>query len=98
MYIIRFSKQADKDKKLLKGAGLDSKAKKLLNIIAENPFQNPPPYEGLVGNLNGYYSRRINIQHRLVYQVYTEPVVLDGVEYEGTIKIARMWSHYDAVK
>ncbi|MBD5463902.1 MAG: Txe/YoeB family addiction module toxin [Lachnospiraceae bacterium] len=98
MYIIRFSKQADKDKKLLKGAGLDSKAKNLLNIIAENPFQNPPPYEGLVGNLNGYYSRRINIQHRLVYQVYTEPVVIDEVEYEGTIKIARMWSHYDAVR
>ena len=98
MYIIRFSKQADKDKKLLKGAGLDSKAKNLLNIIAQNPFQNPPPYEGLVGNLNGYYSRRINIQHRLVYQVYTEPVVIDEVEYEGTIKIARMWSHYDAVR
>lgn len=60
MYLIRFSKQADKDKKLLKGAGLDKKAKELLNIIAENPFQNPPPYEGLVGNLSGYYSRRIN--------------------------------------
>ena len=98
MYIIRFSKQADKDKKLLKGAGLDSKAKNRLNIIAQNPFQTPPPYEGLVGNLNGYYSRRINIQHRLVYQVYTEPVVIDEVEYEGTIKIARMWSHYDAVR
>ena len=64
----------------------------------ENPFQNPPPYEGLVGNLNGYYSRRINIQHRLVYQVYNEPVVIDGKEYEGTIKIVRMWSHYDAVR
>lgn len=98
MYIIRFSKQADKDKKLLKGAGLDSKAKNLLNIIAENPFRNPPSYEGLVGNLNGYYSRRINIQHRLVYQVYTEPVVIDGKEYEGTIKVARMWSHYDSVR
>ena len=98
MYIIRFSKQADKDKKLLKGAGLDSKAKNLLNIIAENSFQNPPPYEGLVGNLNGYYSRRINIQHRLVYQVYNEPVAIDGKEYEGTIKIVRMWSHYDAVR
>ena len=97
MYIIRFSKQADKDKKLLKGAGLDSKAKNLLNIIAENSFQNPPPYEGLVGNLNGYYSRRINIQHRLVYQVYNEPVAIDGKEYEGTI-IVRMWSHYDAVR
>ena len=98
MYIIKFSKQADKDKKLLKGAGLDSKAKKVLSIIAQNPFQNPPPFEGLVGNLSGYYSRRINIQHRLVYQVYNEPVAIDGKEYEGTIKIVRMWSHYDAVR
>ena len=98
MYIIRFSKQADKDKKLLKGAGLDSKAKNLLNIIPDNAFRSAPPYEGLVGNLNGYYSRRINIQHRLVYQVYTEPVVIDGKEYEGTIKVARMWSHYDSVR
>lgn len=97
MYIIRFSKQADKDKKLLKGAGLAPKAKNLLNLIAENPFQNPPPYEGLVGNLNGFYSRRINIQHRLVYQVYHEPVVIDGIDYEGTIKVIRMWSHYNAV-
>ncbi|MBD5460789.1 MAG: Txe/YoeB family addiction module toxin [Lachnospiraceae bacterium] len=98
MYIIRFSKQADKDKKLLKQAGLDLKAKSLLDIIARNPFQNPPPYEGLVGNLNGYYSRRINIQHRLVYQVYNEPIVIDEVEYEGTIKVVRMWTHYDAVR
>lgn len=98
MYIIRFSKQADKDKKLLKETGLDSKAKNLLNIIAEDPFRNPPPYEGLVGNLNGYYSRRINIQHRLVYQVYNEPVVIGSVKYEGTIKVVRMWSHYDAVR
>lgn len=98
MYIVRFSRQADKDKRMLKGAGLDLKAKKLLNIIAENPFQNPPPYEGLVGNLRGYYSRRINIQHRLVYQVYDEAVVINEVEYEGTIKIVCMWSHYDAVR
>lgn len=98
MYVIRFSKQADKDKKLLKGAGLDQKAKNLLNIIVQNPFQNPPPYEGLVGNLNGYYSRRINIQHRLVYQEYNEPITIDKVEYEGTIKIVRMWTHYDAVR
>ena len=98
MYIIRFSKQADKDKKLLKGAGLDSKAKKLLSIIAQNPFQNPPPFEGLVGNLNGYYSRRINIQHRLVYQVYNVPVAIEGVEYKGTAKVVRMWSHYDAMR
>lgn len=98
MYIVRFGKQADKDKKLLKGAGLEEKAKKLLHVIAENPFQNPPPYEGLVGNLNGYYSRRINLQHRLVYQVYREPVVMNGVNYEGTIKVVRMWSHYEDVK
>lgn len=97
MYIIRFSKQADKDKKLLKGTGLDLKAKKLLDIIAENPFQNPPPYEGLVGNLKGFYSRRINIQHRLVYQVYNEPVIIDNVEYQGTVKIIRMWTHYNKI-
>ncbi len=97
MYLIRFSKQADKDKKLLKGAGLDQKAKSLLGIMAENPFQNPPPYEGLVGNLSGFYSRRINIQHRLVYQVFCEPVTVDGVVYEGTIKVVRMWSHYTGV-
>ncbi len=98
MYIIRFSKQADKDKKLLKRAGLESKAKSLLDILAKNPFQNPPPYEGLIGNLNGYYSRRITLQHRLVYQVYSDPVVINGIEYEGTIKVVRMWSHYDAVR
>ncbi len=97
MYIIRFSKQADKDKKLLKGAGLASKAKKLLDLIAENPFQNLPPYEGLLGNLSGYYSRRINIQHRLVYQVYNESVVINEVEYQGTMKIVRMWTHYDRI-
>ena len=98
MYIIRFSKQADKDKKPLKRAGLESKAKSLLDILAKNPFQNPPPYEGLIGNLNGYYSRRITIQHRLVYQVYSDPVVINGIEYEGTIKVVCMWSHYDAVR
>lgn len=82
MYIIRFNKQVDKDKKLLKGAGLNIKVKGLLHVIAENPFQNPPPYEGLVGILNGYYSRKINLQHRLVYQVYNELVSIDGVKYE----------------
>lgn len=98
MYLIRFSKQADKDKKLLKGAGLDKKAKELLNIIAKNPFQNPPPYEGLVGNLSGYYSRRINLQHSLVYHVISEKVIYNDVEYEGTIKVDRMWSHYEKMK
>ena len=98
MYLVRFSKQADKDKKMLKGAGLEKKAKELLNIVANNPFQMPPPYEALLGNLNGFYSRRINIQHRLVYQVYSDCVVVDGIEYEGTVKIVRMWTHYDKMK
>lgn len=70
MYLVKFSKQADKDKKLLKGAGLEGKTKELLNIIVEDPFKIPLPYERLVGNLSGFYSRRINIQHRLVYEVY----------------------------
>lgn len=95
MYLIRFGKQADKDKKRLKEAGLDKKAKELLNIIAENPFQNPPSYEGLVGNLSGYYSRRINLQHRLVYHVISEKIIYADREYEGTIKVARMCPHYE---
>ena len=98
MYIVRFSKQADKDKKLLKNAELDKKAKALLNIIAEEPFKNPPPYAALVGNLEGFYSRRINLQHRLVYEVYSDAVIENGVEYEGTVKIDRMWTHYDGMR
>ena len=85
MYTIRFSKQADKDKKLLKAAGLERKTKELLNIISQNPFQNPPQYEKLVGNLDGLYSRRINIQHRLVYEVIDD----------STIFVRRMWTHYE---
>ena len=69
MWEIRFTKQAEKDKKLLKQARLDANAKKLLNLIAINPFQTPPSYEKLVGDLKDYYSRRINIKHRLVYRV-----------------------------
>ena len=81
-----YTKAAQKDAKNLSAAGLKDKALGLLNIIAENPFQNPPPYEKLVGDLTGAYSRRINIQHRLVYQV---------LEAENTIKILRMWTHYE---
>ena len=98
MYLIKFGKQAEKDKKLLKGAGLEQKAKELLNILVVNPFQDPPPYEGLVGNLNGYYSRRINLQHRLVYEVYNEAIVENEMEYEGIVRIARMWTHYDGMR
>lgn len=72
MWIIKFTKNAEKDKKLLKKAGLEEKTKKLLNLISNNPFQIPPSYEKLVGDLEGYYSRRINLQHRLVYKVYKE--------------------------
>ena len=98
MYLIKFGKQAEKDKKLLKGAGLEQKAKELLNILVVNPFQNPPPYEGLVGNLSGYYSRRINLQHRLVYKVYNETIVENEMEYEGIVRIARMWMYYEGMR
>ncbi len=98
MYRIVYEKQAIKDIKNLKSVGLDRKAKELIEVIRENPFKNPPPYEGLVGNLKGFFSRRINIQHRLVYQVYAEPVEIDDTMYEGTVKIVRMWTHYDGVK
>ena len=80
------TKQAQKDARKLAAAGLKPKAKLLLDILAENPFQNPPPYEKLVGDLAGAYSRRINIKHRLVYQV---------LEDIGTVKVLRMWTHYE---
>lgn len=72
MWVVKFTKNAEKDKKLLKSAGLEEKVKKLLNLIAQNPFQNPPSYEKLVGDLQGYYSRRINLKHRLVYKVHED--------------------------
>ena len=86
MYKIKYRKQAIKDIQKIKQNGLDDKVKNLINIIKENPFQNPPPYEKLVGDLTGAYSRRINIQHRLVYQIY---------ENEKVIKVIRMWTHYE---
>lgn len=98
MYLIKFSKQADKDKKLLKGARLDGKAKELLNTIAGDLFKEPPPYEKLVWNLNGFYSRRINIQHRLVYEVYAQEIYEDDAAYEGIVKVVRMWARYDGMR
>ena len=83
---LAFTKQAQKDAKRLASAGLKKKAQKLLEILIENPFQNPPPYEKLIGDLAGAYSRRINIQHRLVYQVFKK---------EKIVKIIRMWTHYE---
>lgn len=94
-YKIVYDRQAVKDIKNLKSAGLADKAKALIEVIREDPFQNPPRYEALVGNLSGLFSRRINIQHRLVYQVYQQPFMENGVEYEGIIKVIRMWTHYE---
>jgi toxin YoeB len=81
-----YTKQAQKDSKKLRSAGLKTKAEDLLRILEENPYQNPPPYEKLVGDLAGAYSRRINIQHRLVYQI------LDDLR---VVKVIRMWTHYE---
>ena len=84
-YIIVITKQAQKDAKKLESCNLDKKAIELLKIIKKNPYQTPPPYEKLIGDLKGFYSRRINIKHRIIYEVY---------EKENTIKILRMWTHY----
>jgi toxin YoeB len=83
---IVFAKHAQKDAHKLAASGLKSKAQELLSVLQSNPFQNPPPYEKLVGDLGGAYSRRINIQHRLVYEVLPD---------ENLIKVLRMWSHYE---
>jgi toxin YoeB len=81
-----FTKHAQKDAEKLAASGLKEKTLVLLEVLRNNPFQNPPPYEKLVGDLAGAYSRRINIQHRLVYQI---------IENQNVIKILRMWSHYE---
>lgn len=80
-----FAKQATKDAEKVAASGLKPKAQQLLAILASDPFQNPPPFEKLVGDLAGTYSRRINIQHRLVYEVFTQ---------ENTVRVLRMWTHY----
>ncbi len=81
-----YSKHAQKDAKKLVAAGLKAKAQELLAVLAADPFQNPPPYEKLVGDLAGAYSRRINIQHRLVYEVFPK---------ERVVRVLRMWTHYE---
>lgn len=97
MYKIFFTKQALKDLEKLKIANISKKAKVLVDLIRENPYQNPPRFEKLIGNLDGILSRRINIQHRLVYQVDETPFVESGTQYQGTIKILRMWTHYEKI-
>lgn len=86
MYKIVYTKKAVKDIPKLKAVKLDKKAKALIDVIEHDPYANPPRYEKLIGDLEGYYSRRINIQHRLVYEVF---------EIEKTVKIISLWSHYN---
>ena len=86
MWELYFTRQAKKDAKKLAAAGLKRKAEELISIIQNDPFQSPPPFEKLVGDLAGAYSRRINIQHRLVYQV---------MEEERAVKVLRLWTHYE---
>ena len=86
MWTLYFTKQAQKDAGKLASSGLKTKAQQLLTILQSDPWQNPPPFEKLVGDLSGAYSRRINIQHRLVYQV---------LESENAVKILRLWTHYE---
>ncbi len=86
MWRVVFTKQARKDAKKLSSADLQSKAEKLIDILRKNPYQTPPPFEKLLGDLTGSYSRRINIQHRLVYQILDD---------EKVVKVIRMWTHYE---
>lgn len=83
---IVFAKQALKDAKKLSASGLKAKAQEQLTVLANDPFQNPPPFEKLVGDLAGAYSRRINIQHRIIYEVFPK---------EKTVRVLRMWTHYE---
>jgi Txe/YoeB family toxin of toxin-antitoxin system len=85
-WAIVFTKQAQKDAQKIAASNLKAQTQRLLDILAINPFQKPPPYEKLVGDLAGAISKRINIQHRLIYQVYSE---------EQTVKVIRMWTHYE---
>ena len=81
-----YAKQAMKDAKKLAASGLKAKAQEVLAVLANDPFQNPPPFEKLVGDLGGAYSRRINIQHRIVYEIFAK---------EKTVRVLRMWTHYE---
>ena len=86
MWRVVFTKQAQKDAKKLSSAGLRPKAEKLIEILRENPYQTPPPFEKLLGDLSGAFSRRINIQHRIIYQIHDD---------EKVVKAIRMWTHYE---
>lgn len=98
MWHIVFTKQAAKDAKKLKAAGLEKKAKQLIEVVRADPFATPPAFEGLVGSLEGLYSRRISLQHRFVYTVYATPTTVDSEQFQGTVKVVRMWTHYEGVR
>ena len=98
MWHIVFTKQAAKEAKKLKAAGLEKKAKQLIEVVRADPFATPPAFEGLVGSLEGLYSRRISLQHRFVYTVYATPTTVDGEQFQGTVKVVRMWTHYEGVR
>ena len=85
-WTVVFAKHAVKDARKIAAAGLKDKVQSLLDVLRDDPFQNPPPFEKLVGDLEGAYSRRINIQHRLVYEVF---------KAERTVRVLRMWTHYE---
>lgn len=97
-YKLKYARQAEKDARKLEESGLDRVAIKVLAVIQNNPFQKPPPYERLKGDLKGLYSRRINKQHRIVYEILPNDECLrnaDGEMYKGIVKIIRMWTHYE---
>ncbi len=98
MWRVVFTRQAAKDAKNLKAAGLEGKAKRLVEVVRVDPFGTPPAYEGLVGSLAGLYLRRTSIWHRFVYFVDATPVDYEGVSYEGAVKVVRMWTHYEDVR
>jgi Txe/YoeB family toxin of toxin-antitoxin system len=98
MYKVILSKKAFKDVEKLKQAGLSGKTKFLIDVVSRNPFEIPPPYEKLSGDLHHYYSRRINIQHRFVYQVLPNTNNLldeNDKPYDGIVRVLRMWTHYE---
>ena len=97
-YKLKYTRQAEKDARLLEQAGLEKTAKELLAIIQRNPYQNPPPFEKLRGDFKGSFSRRINRQHRIIYDVLSNEEGLKddaGNLYKGIVKIIRMWTHYE---
>ena len=97
-YKLIYAPKAEKDARLLERAGLDKTTIRLLSIIKKNPYQNPPPYEKLIGDFKGSFSRRINKQHRMIYDVLPNNENLkdkNGAPYKGIVKIIRMWTHYE---